>query len=576
MRNDMQRRSLIWITEIIIIIWLLAITLYTVNYIGKQCQISSGNNTLFNMINAINLNISSLSKQISIPTLIVFKVNNITYVKNGVTGSIEYSSNDDTLAIQYAINYLRNGGRILIKNGTYVVDTIYIQGVRGLSIVGEGWGTKLVAKNSDTIIFKIGDRRDPSKSSQGVEIAYLMIDGSNQATEDTYPEDVDRRFGIEIVSPDGSTKDIYIHHVYIYNTGSDSIYMWTCEGCIIAFNLIENTRGYWAAIHEHGTLDVDYPSFSHRAIIVGNVIRNSNVGSIRHGRIIALNRVVNSGGREYTPWLASAIVGGDPGCIIYGNVIEGTKSGVSGILTWRSGNIVEANTIVNVSRHGIIVRYNIADKTPVKGHTIVNSIIINAGAYGIWISGPVSNAIVKGNTVIRPGVAGIVFNNDVGNGNIVEGNVVIDPAYPYNGYNGYGIKVYGSYQVIKNNMFIITSSNVVPVAFIYEESGDYNIIEGNYIPNTPTRRGPIVKAGEHTVVRNNPGYLTEDCGIAVIPAEQTRVTVRHGLVTTPMKVIVTPYGNAKVWIENITSTSFDIVTDTPPSADLTVAWCAKV
>jgi len=535
-------------------------------------------NSLIQQLSNVDSDLLSRIQGLATASYIVFKdTDGLTKVKDGMTGQVVYASSDDASAIQYAVNQLRSGGRMLIKSGTYIVDTIYIQGVRGLSIVGEGWGTRLVAKGSDTIVFKIGDRVDSSKSSQGVEIAYLMIDGSNQATEDTYPENVDRRFGIEAVSPDGSTKDIYIHHLYIYNTGSDSIYMWTCEGCIVAYNLVENTRGYWSSIHEHGTLNADYPGFSHRAVIVGNVIRNSAVCSIRHGRIIAFNRVVNSGGREYTSWAASAIVGGDPGSLIYGNVIEGTQRGVSGILTWRSGNIIEANTIVNASKHGIIVGYNIPSITPVSGHTIVDNVIINPGYNGIFIPGSVSNSIVKGNTVVRPAVSGILFGTDAGNDNVVEGNVVIDPAYPYNGYNGYGIVVYGSYQLIKNNKIIVASSNVVPQAFIKEGGGDYNVIEGNYIPaNASTREGPIVKTGAHTVVRDNPGYLTENSGTAVIPAGSTRVTVNHGLASAPTKILVTPYGNARVWVENITSTSFDIVTDTAPSSNLSIAWYAEV
>ena len=65
-------------------------------------------------------------------------------------------------------------------------------------------------------------------------------------------------------------------------------------------------------------------------------------------------------------------------------------------------------------------------------------------------------------------------------------------------------------------------------------------------------------------------------GVATIPAGQTRVTVTHNLITTPSRILVTPYGNAKVWVENITSTSFDIVTDTAPASDLNVSWQAEV
>jgi len=67
-------------------------------------------------------------------------------------------------------------------------------------------------------------------------------------------------------------------------------------------------------------------------------------------------------------------------------------------------------------------------------------------------------------------------------------------------------------------------------------------------------------------------------GTSTILANQTRVTVNHNLVATPSKVLITPLATppGKLWVENITSTSFDIVTDTAPTVDLKVAWYAEV
>jgi len=70
----------------------------------------------------------------------------------------------------------------------------------------------------------------------------------------------------------------------------------------------------------------------------------------------------------------------------------------------------------------------------------------------------------------------------------------------------------------------------------------------------------------------------KNSGTATILAGQTRVTVNHGLATTPTKVLITPLASppGKLWVENITASSFDIVTDTAPTADLQVAWYAEV
>ena len=92
--------------------------------------------------------------------------------------------------------------------------------------------------------------------------------------------------------------------------------------------------------------------------------------------------------------------------------------------------------------------------------------------------------------------------------------------------------------------------------------------------------GEVLNIGNYarTMVRRNVGYATESSGVAVIPAGSTRVTVSHGLVSTPAKILVTPLGAplGNLWVENVTATSFDIVTDVAPIADLRVAWYAEV
>jgi len=72
------------------------------------------------------------------------------------------------------------------------------------------------------------------------------------------------------------------------------------------------------------------------------------------------------------------------------------------------------------------------------------------------------------------------------------------------------------------------------------------------------------------------GY--RNSGVAIITANSTKVTVSHELIKAPSKVLITPLGQppGKLWVENITDTSFDIVTDTAPSEDLKIAWYAEV
>ena len=101
--------------------------------------------------------------------------------------------------------------------------------------------------------------------------------------------------------------------------------------------------------------------------------------------------------------------------------------------------------------------------------------------------------------------------------------------------------------------------------------------EAYIIGNTLFAGGTIaITTTKPYIIRRNIGYRTESSGVATISAGSTRVTVSHGLASAPSKVLVTPLGNIRVWVENITSTSFDIVTDTAPATDTKVAWLAEV
>jgi hypothetical protein len=76
---------------------------------------------------------------------------------------------------------------------------------------------------------------------------------------------------------------------------------------------------------------------------------------------------------------------------------------------------------------------------------------------------------------------------------------------------------------------------------------------------------------------DNPSYLSKNTGRATIPAGATSVTVNHGLICTPAKVLATPLAQppGSIWVSNITSSQFTINTSTPPSTDLPIAWYAE-
>jgi len=174
-------------------------------------------------------------------------------------------------------------------------------------------------------------------------------------------------------------------------------------------------------------------------------------------------------------------------------------------------------------------------------------------------------AVIIGNTFIddRYGSFTIQVSSDSAN-NLIVGNRIT-------GTQGTGIRLDCPYNIVAYNYISRGWRGIMEVS-----PADYNYIFGNYVAGHSIAN--IVKVGANTIVKDNIGYPTVSSGVATIPADSTRVTVSHGLATTPRKVLITPLAQppGKLWVENITSTSFDIVTDTTPATDLNVAWYAEV
>jgi len=187
--------------------------------------------------------------------------------------------------------------------------------------------------------------------------------------------------------------------------------------------------------------------------------------------------------------------------------------------------------------------------------------------------------IIIGNHISDVGQEGIrmVGAHD----NIISSNVIVNVGKSAdNTYDAVLIKkrVYGSYRnIIVGNRIYSGKANLPRYGInIADADSDYNMIIGNMI--TDVRTSAINNLAPNTLIRNNVGYMNQNSGVATISAGSTRVTVSHGLANAPSKVLITPLGQPpnKLWVENITSTSFDIVTDTAPTADLNVSWQAEV
>jgi hypothetical protein len=506
------------------------------------------------------------------------------YVKNGSTGVIEYSDIDASKVIQYAVDKLRvGGGRIYIKSGTYyLASQILVQNASDIIIEGEGWSTKLVATNPDQNIIKIGERLplvyDPRRLSvvKRVVIRDLYLDGSAQSPTDNNINsvDFDGRIGVEVV---GNFEDIVIERCYIYNTGSDGIFMYWYGGnrgnLLVINNVFDSIRGYYGGFHVHGTS-------RHKAVVAFNKFFNLKTHAIRHGYVIVGNYIENVDftgtyhaiyGDDY------AIVGSDDANIIAFNWVRDVVGG--GIFYWNGGlyngtrAIIMGNVVWNVSKKGI----RAPGKPGYVGRVVItDNVVWRAGEEGIYAGYYAMGWVVKGNYVENAGTHGI--NVDGCNYCTVEGNVVVDPSRNGDGA-GSGIRAHGVGLTLVGNHIRATSTPRPSFGIVVGSNHDVRIVGGSIVSDVGFRTGVVgIGTGSVVEIRHVYGYRTHNSDVAVIPAGSTRVTVSHGLAKAPSKVLITPLAQppGRLWVERITSTSFDIVSDVAPTADLQVAWYAEV
>ena len=100
------------------------------------------------------------------------------------------------------------------------------------------------------------------------------------------------------------------------------------------------------------------------------------------------------------------------------------------------------------------------------------------------------------------------------------------------------------------------------------------IIEGNVFSGV-TPLG-IIATDEYTTIANNYGLLSEVCGEAVLRTGMKSTVIEHGLGKKPKIVLLTPHGDAVLWIGKVDDKVFEVVAKEEPKTDITISWCAKI
>jgi hypothetical protein len=252
---------------------------------------------------------------------------------------------------------------------------------------------------------------------------------------------------------------------------------------------------------------------------------------------------------------------------VRGNIVEcGGVNGYRGIWTaYVTDAHIEGNTVFGFPDHGIWIDYTTS--------ALICDNVVHDCLNGIVVPPSSSRVTIRGNRIYNMKQRGLWIATW---GVIVEDNYIEKVSLSQaNAYDAICIEDNGDNAQVKNNIIILDSNARYG---IYLADGAQNCdIFANMLEGSPGT-GFIRVYDATTRVRRNRGYITENSGIATISANSTRVTVSHGLASAPLKVLITALAQpaGKLWVENITSTSFDIVTDTAPTSNLPIAWYAEV
>jgi len=558
-------------------------------------------------------------------SVMVYTENNNYYAKN--QDGITICSSSPTACLQEAVNYLAQfgGGRILVKRGTYY-PTTSVNIPDGINLLIEGEGSSTVFRYtsqftlfrhypdtptwSSVIIFRNFKIDRSGSGSLNVDISvvnyakFVMYDGieliddwrgvhgdlglaghNNIVAVAENNRVFNKSYGIWLFGHLSIMRNNYVENTAMVGVAGG--------GLLPNFKLPQGyTPGGLTIIENNMCVDCGRTD---EAISVDYLSQNPVVdafGIIRNNQIMVKN---------YSMKYAIALVGVSH-AIVEGNRIQGSTTSSQIYIPWSKPikNVVVKNNVINVTQETWYAKPAIlANRVVIEGNEVVISSNLNQDTEA-WIDVRADELMFRGNKItisfpsgyksrlavqIAPlGDSGIIASII---DNYIEGNISDTP-----------IRIGGSapsrYVVVMRN--IIKSTDTTR-SFLLLDGRDndityYAIVRDNTILGTVKNSVAInnLTDGKLTTAiidgdvkfeiwRNATGkFYKRNSETATIPANQTRTTVNHSLAVMPTKVLITPLAPppGKLWVENITNTSFDIVTDTAPTADLPIAWYAEV
>ena len=394
-----------------------------------------------------------------------------------------------------------------------------------------------------------------------------------------------------------------------------------CSDILIQGNKIENIYGNCVTIFGD---PADATSDNYRIQVIGNILGpTTRLDGVQfyyrvHDSVIANNII-----RE---WDRNAIkLDNAQNCVVDSNECynskSGTKDGIQ-INTRRSDgpqaayNIV-SNNIISLpnaeTTHSISIESDALTSAPynsIVGNACYNNnCSIDQGMIGFSYA---PYTLVEGNYLYEPRAHGIRlalsphskiisnyiyesgWSSNVGHGIYladggtynqffctVENNTIDNPGVGQTTPASDGIAINGGYVTIRGN-YIFDWNNPTKMLYAIDEmiAANQNVIEHNTIQHRTTQA--LINVNTNPILRDNPGYLTENSGSNVQSGDGTTVafSIAHGLISTPTFVNVQP-GSADAdgdFYVTVDATNITITYGTAPASgtnNLTWYWEAK-
>jgi len=460
-----------------------------------------------------------------------------------------------TSCIQEAINALtpnRTWKEKVLLKGVFVVKNIQLSSYTIIE------GGKLILDPSvganPAFIFMA-----PRTGVTDVEIRNVWFDGNERNITNTYTEGGGAPVHVGISLP--NSKRVVIENNVFQDFAREAIWLTAASANSFGQFDIEDIM-----IYGNQFIDVAYGSTveaARRISFINNIVTGLKSSGPGLSYFVSLN------------WLSIHDI------LIEGNIIDGVYS---------TYNTIGINNSGNVDLNNIVIKGNTFRNLTVRAIRSYNAVVEGNTIYGCGngLDGQFGNSIIIGNTIKEIGYNCILIGaDDLDPSNTVIANNYIQDCALSTTNNDIVGAIFDASRITSTKSNIKIMNNIIKQTVagklrfgVFAGYGTYdnlevidNIIVGDILfkiyPTTPATG---------MIIRRNIGYITENSGQATISANSTRVTVSHGLNIAPTKVLITPLvpPPGKLWVENITATSFDIVTDTAPTVDLKVAWYAEV